>query len=227
MLILFDIDDTLIDHGTAERIAAGHLHRLLQLPGLREDFLQDWTIALDHHFARFLAGKVSHQGQRRDRIRDVVDLSLPDKEADVIYAEYAAIYEASWKLYDDVLPCLAALTGHRLGVISNGQGEQQRRKLKRIGLLERFDCVLVADECGCAKPHPQIFTRACAHVGETTANSAYIGDRYDIDAIAARTAGLQGIWLDRHLRATAAHEPPIVNSLVELSGMLGNAREAV
>jgi putative hydrolase of the HAD superfamily len=220
MLVLFDIDDTLLDHGAAERSAATLLHKRVSAPVPLEDFLVRWATALERHFARYLAEEVSYQGQRRDRVREVVDSSLSDEAADRLFADYLANYEAGWSLFSDVLPCLDSLSQHRLGVISNGQGHQQRRKLAQTGILDRFECLVISEECGCAKPDATIFLRACAQVGESPANSVYVGDRYDLDAQAARTAGLRGIWLDRNERATAENAPPIIGSLDRLRALL-------
>ena len=223
MLVLFDIDDTLLDHGAAERSAAAILHRSIGAPGSLEQFQMRWARALEHHFARYLSGQVTYQGQRRDRVRDVVDSSLTDEAADRVFAVYLAGYEASWSLFPDVLLCLDHLSKHRLGVISNGQGHQQRKKLAQTGILDRFECLLISEECGCAKPDQTIFVRACTQAGESPANAIYVGDRYDIDAQAARTAGLQGIWLDRNQKATVDHEAPIIRSLDQLPALLFGA----
>jgi putative hydrolase of the HAD superfamily len=220
MLVLFDIDDTLLDHGTAERSAATFLYKSVGASVPLEEFLVKWTAALERHFARYLMGEVSYQGQRRDRVREMVDPSLSDETADRIFAGYLASYETSWSLFSDVLPCLDSLAQHRLGVISNGQGVQQRRKLAQTGIVDRFECVVISEECGCAKPDPTIFLRACAEAGELPANSVYVGDRYDLDAQAARTAGLRGIWLDRKEGATAEHGSPIIRSLDRLGALL-------
>jgi putative hydrolase of the HAD superfamily len=224
MLVLFDIDDTLLDHGAAERSAATFLYKSVGASVPLEEFLVKWAAALERHFARYLTGEVSYQGQRRDRVREMVDRSLSDETADRIFAGYLASYEAGWSLFSDVLPCLDSLAQHRLGVISNGQGVQQRRKLAQTGIVDRFECVVISEECGCAKPDPTIFLRACAEAGESPANSVYVGDRYDLDAQAARTAGLRGIWLDRKEGATAEHVSPIIRSLDRLGALLIGAK---
>ena len=213
MLILFDIDDTLLDHEAAERAAATFLYKSITASAPLEEFLGTWSEALERHFARYLTGEVSYQGQRRDRMREVVDASLSDEGADRIFAGYLACYEASWALYPDVVPCLDGLSQYRLGVISNGQGDQQRKKLARTGIADRFECIVISEECGCAKPDAAIFLRACTLLGERPGSAVYVGDRYDIDAQAARAAGLQGIWLDRKGKATAGHAPPIIGAL--------------
>lgn len=216
MLILFDLDDTLMDDGSAERSAALLLHKTIETAVSAEEFASRSADSLKRHFARYLAGEVSFQGQRRDRMRELIDSSLSDEAADRIFADYHANYVASWSLFPDALLCLNGLSRFRLGLITNGQAHQQRWKLVQTGILDRFECVLISEECGCSKPDPAIFVRACASVGELPENSVYVGDRYDIDAQAARRAGLRGIWLDRKRTANASHTPPIVGSLGEL-----------
>jgi putative hydrolase of the HAD superfamily len=223
MLLLFDIDDTLLDHKSAERAAATHLHRHVGSQDVVDVFLTRWSTALDRHYERYLAGAVSLQQQRRDRLREVVDTDLTDDAADRLFAEYAAGYETAWSLFDDAIPCLDGLAAYRLGVISNGHGEQQRRKLSQTGILDRFECVVISDDFGRARPDPAIFLHACDQFGESPANAVYVGDRYDVDARAARAAGLRGIWLDRRLQARAEHLPPIIPSLRGLRSIIESA----
>jgi putative hydrolase of the HAD superfamily len=89
----------------------------------------------------------------------------------------------------------------RLGVITNGRSSEQRCKLDRIGLAGRFETIIISEECGHAKPDPAIFLSACRQAGVEPAQSWYIGDQYELDALAARRAGLIGVWLNR----TGAH----------------------
>jgi putative hydrolase of the HAD superfamily len=217
MLVLFDIDDTLLDHRTSAWMAAATLHRIVGSQKLVDEFCTSWSDALERHFARYLLGEVSFENQRRDRVREVIDSALTDETADRIMEQYLAAYGASWLLFPDVLPCLDRLSGCRLGVISNGQGEQQRMKLTRTGIADRFEHILISEEVGYAKPDPMIFHRACAFFGVGPSEAVYIGDRYDVDAQGARAAGLRGVWLDRKREATAAHEPPLIGGLDALS----------
>jgi putative hydrolase of the HAD superfamily len=221
VLVLFDIDDTLLDHRTAERSAAEALHRIAGAAGPVDAFAAAWSEALERHFQRYLAGELSYEEQRRARVRDVVDRGLTDAAADRLLAAYHDAYSAGLVPFPDVTPCLDRLAGHRLGIVSNGQTSQQRAKLVRAGLVDRFECILISEECGRAKPDPGIFLDACARIGEPPASALHIGDRYDLDAEGARSAGLRGIWLDRHGRAAAHHLPPIIASLDQLDRLLG------
>jgi hypothetical protein len=52
MVILFDVDGTLIDHDQAETVAVAALHRRLGHPGPVGDFYDQWRNALERHYAR-------------------------------------------------------------------------------------------------------------------------------------------------------------------------------
>lgn len=216
MIVFFDIDDTLLDDRAATRAGVTALHRLTADTVPFHDLVSRWTAAIERHFPRYLAGEVSYEGQRRDRVRDAIDANLTDAVADRLYAEYFGAYEQAWTVFDDVLPCLEALQGHRLGIISNGHREQQRRKLDRTKIADRFDSILISDDCSWSKPSPEIFLHACRMANVAPADAVYVGDRYDVDASAARRAGLTGIWLDRGRTRNSDHDAPIVTSLTEV-----------
>jgi putative hydrolase of the HAD superfamily len=213
MVIFFDIDDTLLDHRKAMRAATIALHTRLGLPISTQDFLSRWYAAHSRYYPRYLNGEMSVTAARRARIRETIDCALSDLEADDLFASYLASYEASWNLFSDVMPCLNRLSSFRIGVISNGHSEEQRRKLACFGLTDRFEHVLISDECGFPKPRPEIFAAACSAVHLAPSEAVYVGDQYAIDATAARNAGLRGIWLDREGTATSEHLPPIIQSL--------------
>jgi putative hydrolase of the HAD superfamily len=219
-VILFDIDDTLLDHTGAERVSATALHRATGATLPVEEFLSRWSAALEREFARYLKGEITYQAQGRARVRAVIDPALTDAAADRIYAQYIAGYEDAWSLFPDVLPCLDMLLAHRLGVISNGLTSEQRRKLVRTGIDARFEIVLTSEACGCAKPSPEIFHHACAAIGESPSNVTYVGNHYDLDACAARQAGLIGVWLNRCGRTTDRHLHPIITKLDQLPAVL-------
>jgi putative hydrolase of the HAD superfamily len=220
MAVLFDLDDTLIDHATALRLATDVLYESVASPLSLEQFHLAWSASLTRHFHRYLAGELSYDEQRLARIREVIDPTLSDDAAGRIFSVYLDRYEASWSLFPDVEPGLTKLLHHRLGVVTNGQVLQQRAKLARTGLLNRFDCVVISEDCGVAKPDAAIFLRACSLLGEAPSSCVHVGNDYDLDVMGAQHAGLRSIWLDRAGHATAEHMPPIVRSLNEVAELV-------
>jgi putative hydrolase of the HAD superfamily len=221
-MIFFDIDDTLLDDRHAQDEAARGLWREFAhlLPYTEGEFPGVWEAISSHYYTRFTAGEISFTEQRRTRIREVFrqpDLAGP--EADRRFAHYLAHHESKWQLFADTLPCLTALAGCRLGIISNGDPAQQRRKLRAMNIAALFSPIVVSGDIGKPKPQPEIFLHACALAGVAPAQCAYVGDKLDFDARGSRAAGMQGIWLNRW---DAAPEDgiPTIATLAELPGLL-------
>jgi putative hydrolase of the HAD superfamily len=226
IVVLFDIDDTLIDHSSAFAAATMALHEQGGFDIPHAQFVERWSSAHRRNFDRYLLGELSFEEQRRARVREAIDATLGDTEADRLFDYYLSVYEASWRLFDDVLPCLNALPGVRLGVISNGQSAQQRSKLERLRIADRFEHIVISEECGSAKPDARIFAAAAAKFGCGLGEGLYVGDSYALDARAARAVGLRGVWLDRRGEAGAEHEPPVIGGLAELPALVAGVHAA-
>ena len=195
--VFFDIDDTLVQHTAAMHAATVALHGRLAPEVRFDEFHARWKTAHARHYPRFLRGEASYVECARGRLRDAVDPAITDAAADEIFAMYLSEYESGWALYDDVIPCLDKLRHVPLGVISNGRTTEQKRKLKTLGVADRFSCVCVSEELGIAKPAAEMFLHACGELGIAAADALYVGDQYELDACAAAAAGLRSVWLNR------------------------------
>ncbi len=226
--VLFDVDDTLVDHAGAGRTAIlAHLSGLGLPSGPAA--AERWRALEERHFARFLAGELGFQEQRRARVRDLledgVSAPLDDLAADAWFEAYTERFEAAWACFDDVLTALATLDalGLPLGVVTNLDAPRQRRKLERVGLGDRFEVLVGLDTLGVGKPDPAVFRHACGLLGTDPAQTAFVGDRLDHDAVGARDAGLLAVWLDRGGAGHAEVPDGVlrVRSLGELEEVLG------
>ncbi|MFJ4848898.1 MULTISPECIES: HAD family hydrolase [unclassified Streptomyces] len=211
--VLWDIDDTIFDYSAAERAGVlTHLRNEGLLSAFEDEYGEDgentavarWHAVMNLHYERFLAGEITWAEQRRERVRAFLGPDVPDAAADSWFAAYYVHFEAAWAVFPDVVPALDALTpGYRHGLLSNSATAHQERKLARLGLRNRFECLLCSQELGFAKPAPEAFLAACEALGLPPAEVAYVGDKADTDARGANAAGLHGVWLDRTGSVTA------------------------
>ncbi|WP_030257964.1 HAD family hydrolase [Streptomyces violens] len=200
--VLWDIDDTLFDYANADQVGM-QAHLLAE--GLTDGYpsveqaLARWKELTALHWRRFEAGGITFEAQRRDRVRDFLGTaSMSDEDADGWFGRYLAHYEAAWALFPDTLPALELLAAeYRHAVLSNSSVHNQDRKLRVLGVRDRFEALVCAAELGIAKPAAGAFHAACEALGLPPAEVAYVGDQPDIDAGGAVAAGLRGIWLDR------------------------------
>ena len=226
-MILFDIDDTLFDNKGAEIKAAERFYEknrgLAHFAG-RNDFVEKWRATTETYLQLFIEGRLSFQEQRRLRLRDIFRKPLSEAEADELFEQYLGFYEDNWELFPDALPCLERLGSWSLGIITNGNGRQQRQKLEELGIADCFDIVIVSQDVGVSKPDPQIFRHACKAAGQDPSDCLYVGDKLKTDALAASAAGLAGIWLNRN-RQTAKHNDIHVIHTLDALQVEGLARK--
>lgn len=226
--VVWDVDDTLFDYTGADR-AGMRLH--LAAEGLLDGYetveqaIVRWREITDAQWARFSAGEVDFQGQRRDRVRVFLGEELSDAEADAWFQRYIAHYETVWALFPDVLPVLDALAAsHRHAVLSNSSIHVQDRKLRALGVYDRFEAVLCAAELGVSKPEAGAFHAACEALELAPEQVAYVGDHPEIDGRGAAEAGLRSFWIDRdgvYATGAAPVGPYRIATLAELPAILG------
>ncbi|MGV9451421.1 HAD family hydrolase [Streptomyces sp. NPDC003635] len=226
--VVWDVDDTIFDYTTADRVGMrAHLAAEGLLSGYDsvEQALACWREFTALHWARFAAGEASFEGQRRDRVRSFLGEPLSDDEADEWFQRYIGHYEAAWALFPDVLPVLDGLAGsHRHAVLSNSSLHVQDRKLRVLGVHDRFEVILCAAELGVSKPEAAAFLAACDALGLPPHQVAYVGDHPEIDGRGAADAGLLSVWIDRGTLSPGADAPVgphRIATLAELPAILG------
>ena len=225
-MIFFDIDDTLLDDRQAQDEAARGLWRAYQpeLPYREDEFPGLWHAISTKHYHTFTTGEITFGEQRRRRIREAFrEVPLADAEVDARFNVYLAHHEANWSLFADTLPCLDALAGRRIGVISNGDPRKQRGKLEATHIAARFALVVISGDIGIPKPQPEIFLHACRLAGEPPSACVYIGDNPVFDVHGSRGVGMTGIWLNRHGAPAADVGAPIITTLADLPSLLAEA----
>jgi putative hydrolase of the HAD superfamily len=231
-LVLFDVDGTLVDHDGA---AAAGVEQWLMTMGWADagniaGLVSDWDAIAERNFPAYRARLTTFQGQRRLRLREFLPLvgidasTWSDERLDDVFNTYLISYEGAWRSFPDAAPCLGALRrAAQIAVLSNGNQKQQEEKVLRTGLGRYIDVVLTSDLIGVAKPDPRAFELACGRLGVPPHAAIYIGDRLEVDALAATAAGLRGIWLNR----TGGAVPPgveAVGNLTDLPSLLEDLR---
>jgi putative hydrolase of the HAD superfamily len=88
-------------------------------------------------------------------------------------------------------------SGVALGVLSDYDAGP---KLEALGIRQYFDVVVCAQqpEVGVFKPHPRGLQVTLERLGVSSGDALYIGDRSDVDAVAAAAAGIPCAILAAH-----------------------------
>ena len=198
--IVFDLDDTLFDHTSSATSGVRSLLSELEIVAT-DNLIAEWFAIERVHFDSWLAGQVSHQDQRRNRLRSfypLLGLPLPD-DLDLAYDVFLRCYRQQWAAFEDARPALELARSNdlRIGVLTNGSTTQQTAKLAAIGLAELVDVVCTSELLGVGKPAPEAYRLTCEALGVEPAETLMIGDNHELDVVGARLAGLSAVHLDR------------------------------
>lgn len=183
MLLLIDLDNTLIDRDAA---FAAWVREVARDAGADAKAV-DRVIEVDD----------SGYGERSDVARTMQrELGARD-DLDGMIDRIRHEHVAHVDLHDGVRERLAHLAegGATIAVLTNGNVRQQTMKLRRVGLEHLIDGAIISEAAGLEKPDPEIFRRAVADRGFTPADSWMVGDNADADIRGAQEAGLRTGWV--------------------------------
>ncbi|TAE29893.1 MAG: HAD family hydrolase [Candidatus Kapaibacterium sp.] len=235
--IVFDLDNTLIDHAFAEKEAMmrvlaaytehtqlGELFRSTTAPFLAAYRRVNETLWLDFAFRR-----ISGEELKWMRFAKTLQTQVPSlTEAEAITlgkemgAEYMRLYREHWRVLEGANALLDILKDRfKLGVITNGFTEQQRGKLAQFAWQDLFHTVVLSEEVGVMKPHREIFTIAEKQLECLPEELLYVGDNYVSDIEGAHTAGWRTVWLQQEkIEKPESLATACVQSLPELQELL-------
>jgi putative hydrolase of the HAD superfamily len=235
--VLFDVDDTLVDTrgAFAAALAVVGERYLPDLPTRRHpELLSHWRADPGGHYARYTRGEAGYREQRLARanvMHAAFGGSLLDDESFTTWdAVFEEAFRSAWEPHADAADAVRELRdlGVPVGALSNASVDYQSLKLERVGLADAVPMLVGVDTLGYGKPDPRVFVEACRLLGTEPAQTAYVGDELDVDAVAARAAGLVGVWLDRpgprrvpvSEAEVAAAGVVVVHGLADLAGAL-------
>jgi len=180
--VIFDFDDTLADSsGVHERVWPSVVAVVVRhVPGLDEQrFLERYDGVMDAHYERLLRGEVDFEGFRRERLAEA--LAPWAAVSDALMREYYAVKVRvidELRPYADAIPTLRGLraAGIRVGILTNGPSELQRRKLAVTGIDREVDVVGISGEIGAHKPAGEAFAAVLDLLGAKAGEAAMVGD---------------------------------------------------
>ncbi|MDD4729956.1 MAG: YjjG family noncanonical pyrimidine nucleotidase, partial [Dysgonamonadaceae bacterium] len=85
---------------------------------------------------------------------------------------------------------------YNMHILSNGFREVQYKKINNSGLKPYFDKVILSDDAGINKPHPDIFTYALKNTHSLRDETLVIGDSWDADILGAYNSGIHQLWFN-------------------------------
>lgn len=205
-LVVFDLDDTLLDHRAAERAALADVHQTFADHLGAHDLAHVQATYHAHNvplWRDFGAGRITADDLKRLRSERLLHaLEAHALDPAVFSDTYLARYAVHWRWADGALDAYRAVAArYPVGVLTNGFSEQQRGKLARLPEIEAHaGLVVISEEVGVMKPDPRLFDHVLAEaavlLGEPVAPEAalYVGDSYHSDVLGGTGAGWRVAW---------------------------------
>ncbi|PIE96444.1 HAD family hydrolase [Bacillus fungorum] len=221
-MIFFDIDGTLLDYDTAEKNGIIDFFQKYNtiFSGNELEATEVWHELSEVYFNKFLSKELSFPEQQKMRMYHLFKtygVNLSPEESQHRFNQYIELYKNNWAAFEDVHHTLQTLKqeGHSLGIISNGDYEQQVEKLTALNILQYFKYIFTSSEIGISKPDPEMFQRTALQSNLEMKDCYYIGDRLETDAISSTAAGMHGIWLNRN-NSLQKYDVSTIRSLYEV-----------
>ena len=113
-------------------------------------------------------------------------------EARLASLKLSPVFEA---LFNDLFR-----SGIRMGILTNGPSDHQRKKFMALGLNRWIppDHVLVSGDTSWAKPDPRLFEEMVKRMGGIPSSFMMIGDSWENDILPAFKAGWHTLWYTHH-----------------------------
>ena len=195
-VILFDADETLFDFKKAEREA---------FKNTMIDFGVDYDES--YHFNTYEEinsaiwkeleqGLITQEKLKIERFRrfiNKIEMNFDENEVASTYMKYLG--EGSF-LFEGAIELIEDLSNkYTLSIVTNGLTIVQERRIKKSVIAKYFKDIVISEEVGIAKPHPDIFEHAISNLGEFKKDEILmIGDNLSSDIIGGINYNIDTCW---------------------------------
>lgn len=185
MLLLVDLDNTLVDRASAFNLWASDFVRSLG----RVTSETEWLIAADrdgYEPRKSLARAIEERFETGLGVEALVEKLLFD------HVSLMTLDSATAQALQN-----ARKFGWRIGIVTNGTAAQQTLKIHTVGLEPYVDAVIISEAEGVKKPDTELFEIAACRLGAGVAGGWMVGDHPTADIMGGRAAGLSTGWVSR------------------------------
>lgn len=218
-ILLFDLDDTLLDFRTNE---AESLCQLFETYGysFSDELFEAYRRVNKQLWANYESGAITLEHVLHTRfsktmlqLGQVVDGLEWENHYRELLGNGCQLVEGAFEL------CQNLSGSHRLFAITNGIAKTQMKRLKQAGLNPFFEDVFDSQTIGFQKPAKKFFDYVACHVRNFNKEEALvIGDSLNTDIKGGILSGIDTCWVNRaaHPGAAEIQSTYTITSLAEL-----------
>lgn len=195
--LLFDADNTLLDFSGTARKAFDYA---LKAEGLEptEEHWNSYHDINERLWGQLEKGTMTKEKIRTERFKQFLEKWALDYDYVKVSKEYLAQLIPQSILFDGAMELLNDLKEHfLLGLVTNGLKEVQRPRLRKVGIYDFFDIIVVSDEIGSFKPNVAYFDYTFSAMAHPPKESVIIiGDNLNSDILGGMNYGIDTCWFN-------------------------------
>lgn len=196
--IYFDLDDTLLDHKSAERDALADIHANYDCFSSTplDELINVYHRINGSQWKLYSEGRVTRKELQRNRFElTLQELGINSSLYSEVGSQYMNYYRNHWIWIDGAEAAFNAIRkAYDVGILTNGFSETQKAKFDRFNLYSQARHLVISEDVGHLKPHPGIFEHATELTGFSADEILYIGDSYNSDVKGGTGFGWKVAW---------------------------------
>lgn len=222
-VVLFDLDDTLLDFHKAEEIAVKKTFSQLGIPPT-DAIAARYSEINRSQWELLEKGELTREQVLTRRFRllfDELGSSCREQDAQHIYEHLLSIGHYFIDGAEELLKTLHPL--YDLYIVSNGTAHVQDGRIAGAGIAPYFQDIFISQRVGVNKPDARFFDRCFAAMPPGARERAVIvGDSLTSDIQGGRNAGIRTCWFNPHGKPPRADIPADYElaALAELPALL-------
>lgn len=209
--IYFDLDDTLLDHKSAEAAGLQDVQRHFSLfnDTKPQELIDVYHEVNSRQWSLYSQGEVGREQLQRNRFEQTLaKLGLDESRYEEIGNYYMQCYRNHWQWIDGAKEAYEKLyASFPVGILTNGFAETQRKKFEKFDLYDSARHVVISEEVGALKPDPKVFRHATNLAEVEPDEILYVGDSFSSDVQGGTSFGWKVAWftgngnLEQHKQA--------------------------
>lgn len=196
--IYFDLDDTLLDHRSAEMSALNEVHQKFSIfEGIVPQKLVDTYHEVNtRQWSLYSQGDITREELQRNRFEQTLQqLNLNASRYKEIGDYYLQCYRDHWCWIEGAEEAYREVRkNYPVGILTNGFAETQKLKFEKFDLYDSAEHVVISESVGVLKPDPKVFDHATQLAGVAPDDILYIGDSFNSDIKGGKDYGWNTAW---------------------------------
>lgn len=218
-ILLFDLDNTILDFNSGERAALSGAFRHFGIEPT-EEVLSAYHKINIKYWEKLETGELSRREVLEGRFDELFALYNIDCTGEKIQGVYEKELGKHHEFIDGAKELLEKLyEKNDLYIVSNGCTGIQKARIAGAGLEKYFKAFFISEEIGYDKPDVRFFDHCAARIPDFSKERAVIiGDSLTSDIRGGKNAGITTCWFDPDgRRAPLLNKPDyVINKLSEL-----------